>query len=82
MKFDIWNHEERNIVCVSKAQHELMVSSENHLLLEVKGIYTVNNVQIYPWYTLVSLKEFPGKTFNSVIFDEIGTVIEDVEESF
>ena len=71
MKFDIRNKAERQILCVCNDEDGMMIGSENHHLLEVGKTYTVEDVEIYSWYTLVYLKEFPDKGFNSVMFEEI-----------
>ena len=72
MQFDIFDNREREVLCVRNDSDAMMVSSENHYLLEVGKEYTVSNVEVHLWYTLVSLKEFPDKTFNSVVFEEKG----------
>ena len=71
MKFDIWNNAVRKVLCVRNDEDGMMIGSENHHLLEVGKTYTVEDVEVYSWYTLVYLKEFPDKGFNSVIFEEI-----------
>lgn len=38
-------------------------------LLEFNKKYTVENVNVFGWHTVVYLKEFPGKSFNSVWFE-------------
>ena len=37
-------------------------------LLEIGKEYTVDYVEVHGWHTMVGLKEFPGKEFNSVSF--------------
>lgn len=71
MEFDIWNNKERKVLCVSNREDGMMIGSHNHYLLEVGETYTVENVEVHSWHTLVYLKEFPGKEFNSVVFEEI-----------
>lgn len=71
MGFDIRNRKERKVVCISKAKDGMMVSSYNHYLLEVGKEYTVVDVEVHAWYTILRLKEFPDKTFNSVVFADI-----------
>lgn len=72
MEFNIWDNSERKVLCIRNDKNGMMVSSGNHHLLEVGKEYNVVGVEAHPWYTLVTLKEFPGKTFNSVVFNEIG----------
>ena len=71
MEFDIRNNNERKVLCIDNYEHGMMASSYNHHLLEVGKEYTVVDVEVHPWHTLVFLKEFPGKSFNSVVFEEI-----------
>jgi hypothetical protein len=33
--------------------------------------YEVNKIKEHDWYTEISLKEVPNKTFNSVHFEEV-----------
>lgn len=71
MEFNIWDNSERKVLCTRNDEDGMMVSSENNHLLEVGKEYNVVGVEVLPWHTLVYLKEFPGKTFNSVVFEEI-----------
>lgn len=71
MEFDIWNNKERKILCVRNDEDGMMIGSHNHHLLEIGKEYTVVNTEVHPWYTLVYLKEFSDKGFNSVVFEEI-----------
>lgn len=71
MEFDIWNNSERKVLCVKNDEDGMMVSNYNHHLLEVGKEYTVESVEVHSWHTLVYLKEFSGKSFNSVAFEEI-----------
>lgn len=68
---DIFNNEPRKIRCVRTDEDGMIVSSENHHLLKVGEIYNITNIEVDSWYTLISLREFPDKTFNSVAFEEI-----------
>lgn len=71
MEFDIWNNKERKVLCVRNDYDGMMVGSHNHHLLEIGKEYTVENVEVHSWHTIVYLKEFPNKKFNSVVFEEI-----------
>lgn len=71
MGFDIFNSEERKVVCVSNKDHNFFSSDDNAPLLTIGEQYTVSEVEIYSWHTDVYLKEFPGVHFNSVCFEEI-----------
>ncbi len=37
--------------------------------LEENKVYTVDFVEIYDWHTDIVLREFPGESFNSVMFE-------------
>jgi len=71
MGFDIFNRKERKVVCIRNDKDGMMVASENHHLLEIGKEYTVADVEVHSWHTIVRLKEFPNKEFNSVVFAEI-----------
>ena len=71
MEFDIWNNESRKVVCTRNGDDDSLVANTYNHLLEVGKTYTVEDVEIHSWHTIVYLKEFPGKTFNSVLFNEI-----------
>lgn len=70
-EFDIRNSEKREVVCVNNSEAKGAVSSHNHPLLNLGEHYTVADVEVNDWYTLVRLEEFPDKTFNSLAFSEI-----------
>ena len=72
MGLNIFDKTERKVRCIRNDKDGMMVSSDNHHLLEVGKEYTLTNTEVHPWYTVITLKEFPGKTFNSVVFNEIG----------
>lgn len=40
--------------------------------LEVGETYTISDVSIGGWSTVINLDEFPGEEFNSVNFEDIG----------
>lgn len=64
---DIFNNKERRVICVS---------NHNEPTLTVGEQYAVIDVEVHSWYTLVTLREFPGRQFNSVLFKEL----EDLED--
>lgn len=68
MDFDIFNSSERIIKCVGK--YDTSPYSCDYEFLEVGKEYTVVGVDRYSWHTMITLKEFPGKRFNSVLFAE------------
>ena len=65
---DIFNDSERIVKCVRK--YDTSPYSCDYELLEVGKKYTVTGVDVQGWYTMITLKEFPGKRFNSVLFAE------------
>lgn len=73
MEFNIWNDKERKVRCVNNEDEGIMVCGYNNHLLEVGKLYTVVDVEVHSWHTLVGLEEFPDEYFNSVLFEEIDT---------
>lgn len=71
MEFDIFNDEERRVVCIRNDKDVLNGGAFAHLLT-IGAVYTIESVQVDNWFTLVTLREFPGLEFNSVLFEEIG----------
>lgn len=65
---DIFDGSERIVKCVRK--YDTSPYSGDYELLEVGKKYTVTNVDLHSCYTMITLKEFPGKRFNSVLFEE------------
>jgi len=68
---DIHNDWSRPVICVENDLPGMSACSENAKMLTVGKIYTVIDVEVDSWYTLVRLKEFPGYQFNSVQFEEL-----------
>ena len=68
---DIFDNSERQVVCVSNDMLGMFPGFDDAPLLTVGEKYTVTDVEVDAWYTLVTLKEFPGKEFNSVLFEEL-----------
>lgn len=71
MLLDINNSNKRKVLCISNRKDNMMMYCDNHHLLEVGKEYTVEDVDVHDWYTLVYLEEFPNVEFNSVIFEEM-----------
>lgn len=67
---DIGNNKERQVVCVDNEARSTF-HLENANLLTVGERYTVIDVEVHSWHTLVTLKEFPNEQFNSVLFEEV-----------
>ena len=44
---------------------------ENHHLLEIGKEYTLEDIIVHSWHTIVYIEEFPDMKFNSVAFEEI-----------
>lgn len=68
---DIWNSQPREILCIRNDKGGMIVSSTHNDLLEVGKTYTLVDIEIHNWFTIVWLAEFPGIEFNSVMFEEI-----------
>lgn len=66
---DIFNNKERKVKCVRK--YDTSPYGCDYEDLEIGKEYTVTNVDVYNWYTMITLAEFPNKRFNSVLFDEV-----------
>jgi len=49
-------------------------------ILTPRKTYTVKETNVYGWYTDVVLKEFPGRKFNSVMFEEEETYFNELEK--
>lgn len=71
-QFDIYNHRPRKILCIANDDRGGMcVNGKNATMLEVGKQYSLLDVEIHSWYTLIRLKEYPTIQFNSVYFAEI-----------
>ena len=68
---DIWNSDVRKVRCIDNKDTPMMICRENSYLLTVGEEYTVVDIEINSWYTLIRLEEIPGVQFNSVLFEEI-----------
>jgi len=68
---DITNNKERQVVCVSNDVGSTFPGFDKEHLLTVGEKYTVIDVEVHSWHTLVTLKEFPNEQFNSVLFEEV-----------
>lgn len=68
---DIWNSRPRTIICTKNGKDDCLVANENNHLLEVGKEYTLCDVEIHSWHTLVWVAEIPGIEFNSVLFEEL-----------
>ena len=67
---DIFNSEPRKIKCI-RNDDDVWGGGENHHLLEVGKEYTLEDIDVHSWHTIVYLEEFPNVEFNSVAFEEI-----------
>ena len=65
---NIFNDKERKIKCIDK--YDTSPYGCDYELLEVGKEYTVTNIDVHGWFTMIRLKEFPDKEFNSVLFVE------------
>lgn len=76
MQLDIHNNTKRKVRCVSNYDGGWWACRLNASLLEVGKVYNLTYIDVHNWYSEVYLKEIPGKTFNSVLFEEVEEVIE------
>ena len=68
---DIFNNDVRKVVCVNNDDSDCLgIKGDGHLLI-VGEEYTVIGVDVHSWHTGITLLEFPGVEFNSVLFEEI-----------
>ena len=67
----IFDNTKRQVVCVANDVRSMFPGFEDAPLLTVGEKYTVTDVEVHSLHTLVTLKEFPGMEFNSVLFEEI-----------
>lgn len=74
---NIWNSKPREVLCIRNDTDPMMQVCENHHLLEIGKTYTIQYVEVHCWHTVVYLYEFPGKQFNSVMFEELDGSEED-----
>lgn len=66
---DIFNNRERKIKCVHN--YETRPWGSDSSVLEIGKIYTVTDIEVHSYYTIVTLKEFPDRGFSSVLFEEV-----------
>ena len=67
---DIHNDNIRKVRCIRNDNQVLGGGTYAHLLT-IGELYTVDWLDVGNWSTNVVLKEFPGKFFNSVLFEEL-----------
>lgn len=67
---NINNNNVRKIKCVRNDSDVIDCNNMEHLLT-IGGEYTVTNVDVHNWYTMIKLEEFPDMEFNSVLFEEV-----------
>lgn len=66
---DIFNTTRREIRCINNSNN--VIDGGNSHLLEVGKVYHLDDIEVYSYFTYVYLEEFPGRYFNSVLFEEI-----------
>lgn len=69
MDFDIRNDKPRKVKCI-RNDADVLAAGCNSKMLTIGKEYTVKSVEVFGWYTLVKLEEFPNIDFNSVLFEE------------
>lgn len=71
MRLDIHNNTKRKIRCVSNYDDGWWACRINASLLNVGEVYNMVCIDVHKRHSEVYLEEFPGKTFNSVLFEEV-----------
>lgn len=74
MELDIRNGTKRKVRCVRNHDDGWWACRNNAHLLTVGEIYNMAFLDVHNWYSEVYLEEFPGKTFNSILFEEVEEV--------
>ena len=67
---DIFNNKKRKVRCV-RNDNDVWGEQSDARMLTVGEIYTVIDIDVHSWHTLVTLLEFPNEEFNSVLFEEV-----------
>lgn len=67
---EIFNNRPRKIVCIDNSHNTFGDDNVVHLL-KIGMKYTLMYVDVYSFYSLITLREFPNLQFNSVLFEEI-----------
>lgn len=70
---DIFNNETRKIVCINNDDSNAWGFSGTGHLLTVGIEYTLIDIEVHGWHTVIELEEFPNIQFNSVLFEEINS---------
>lgn len=71
MHIDIFNNEQRKIVCINNDDANAWGFRGTGHLLTVGMEYTLIDLEVHDWHTRVELEEFPNVQFNSILFKEI-----------
>ena len=67
---NINNSNPRKIRCIAN-NHNMWGSVNAENMLKVGKVYTLTHIDVAPFFTVISLSEFPGVRFNSVLFEEM-----------
>ena len=68
---NIFNSSVREVICIRNNDSECFGFKGTGHLLTVGQIYTLTDVEAHSWHIRVTLAEFPGVQFNSVLFKAI-----------
>lgn len=71
MEINIYNSKPRKVICVDNENNNFFECDENSPLLTVGDTYTLIDIEVHSWHTIVWLGEFPGVEFNSCCFEEM-----------
>lgn len=61
----------RLVRCVRNVDNSWLYERKNAPLLKIERLYKVVAMKSDDWRAIVELEEFPGKGFNSVLFEEL-----------
>ena len=64
---------------LNRKGHDWQLKEASELLKEGE-VYTVDHADVHGWSTDVYLQEFPGRSFNSVMFEDADKPGSDLEE--
>ena len=68
---NINNSNPRKIRCVANNHNMWGSVNGEEKMLEIGKVYTLEYIWVSSFFTIITLSEFPGVRFNSVLFEEI-----------
>lgn len=70
MSMDIYSEKGTKVVYTGQGGYDSDKEHAKKYLTE-GSLYTIHSTDVGSWHTWIQLEEFPGKTFNSVMFDNL-----------